>query len=43
MKNEGDKLKAEELYKSLMDEYKQVVSLLGNMDETLNNSSRAEG
>jgi methyl-accepting chemotaxis protein len=43
MKNAGDKLKAEELYKSLMDEYKQVVSLLSNMDETLNNSSRAEG
>jgi methyl-accepting chemotaxis protein len=35
-KKSGDTIRTEELYKSLMDEYKQVVSLLADMNKTLN-------
>jgi len=35
-KMRGDKVKAEELYKKLMDDYKQIVSLLSEMNQMLN-------
>jgi len=36
-KKENDTEKAEELYKSLMSEYKQIVALLSSMDKAYNN------
>jgi methyl-accepting chemotaxis protein len=35
-KKNRDSIKAEELYQSLIDQYKQIVSLLDNMDKLLN-------
>jgi methyl-accepting chemotaxis protein len=37
-KNNGNKTKAEELYKAIMGEYKEVVSILMNLDRALNRS-----
>jgi methyl-accepting chemotaxis protein len=37
-KNSGNKVKAEELYKAIMEEYKEVVSILKNLDKALNKS-----
>jgi len=40
-KKSGDNAKAEELYKALMDDYKQIVALLNKMDQAFNKKPAA--